>query len=120
MRIVVFVAAILSLQGCKSAEERAAQAREERERVIASARDVCAKFGHAVGSPVFSACVEKTFFEVTYAQEREAALAVARHAAFQESLSNDLGQIASNIKPAYQSGGSMRCSTYGQTANCNW
>jgi hypothetical protein len=120
MRIVFVAAALLALQGCKSAEERAAEARADRERVILAARDVCAKFGHAVGAPEFSACVEKTFFEVAYAKERDIDRDAARRSAFQQSISDDLGQVAANIKPAYQNGGSVRCSTYGRNTNCNW
>ncbi|ATQ68736.1 hypothetical protein CQW49_13225 [Methylosinus trichosporium OB3b] len=83
--------AIVAVSACKSAAERAQEAAEERAKVIAGAKDVCANFGHVPGTPAFSTCVERTFFEVVQAEQQEMNRAVAIANANRSVMCNRIG-----------------------------
>jgi antirestriction protein ArdC len=112
--------AILALSGCQTAAEQAAEAARERAVAIGRAQETCASFGHKPETPEHSSCVERMFYEVAYAQERDAVRTIAAQQAFRQNLSNNFNQITANMKPTYQSGGFVNCNRLGYSTNCYW
>jgi uncharacterized protein YcfL len=76
--ILLIVACVFALAGCKSAEQRAAEV----QRVIANSKKVCTEFGYAENSLENARCAESLFKQIAEneaADARSAATVAARN-----------------------------------------